>query len=291
MEEIKVGVIGGSGVYSIEGLTDTEIIHVDTPFGETSDHMMVGALENTRVVFLPRHKAGHRISPAELPSRANIYAMKTLGVERIISISAVGSLRQDLAPLDIVIPDQLFDRTNGRPSTFFGHGMVVHIGFADPFCPQLSQVLYEAAQHTGRTVHKGGAIVVINGPQFSTKAESNTYRRWGMDLVGMTALPEAKLAREAEICYATVAMVTDYDVWHPDHASVTVEMVVKNLLQNAAAGKTIVRDAVKNMPAERECTCGSALQDAIITSREKIPAPLIRDLAPIVGRYMGEGTA
>jgi 5'-methylthioadenosine phosphorylase len=287
MERATIGVIGGSGVYQIEGLTEVKQVRVKTPFGEPSDVILLGVLGNQRIAFLPRHGRGHRILPSELPVRANIYALKLLGVERIISISAVGSLREDFAPLDIVIPDQLFDRTKDRPTTFFGGGLVVHISFADPFCPELSQVLYTAAQKAGARVHNGGALVVIDGPQFSTKAESMTYRQWKMDLIGMTAIPEAKLAREAEICYAAVAMVTDYDVWHPSHDSVTADLVVQNLLKNAEMGKRIVRYAASEIPAERaHCPCPNALHDSIITSRDRIPPKLRRDLALLLDKYL-----
>jgi len=284
--EVKIGVIGGSGIYQMEGLTGIEEVHIKTPFGEPSDSIVIGTLEGQRVAFLPRHGRGHRIMPSDLPSRANIFALKTLGVEHIISLSACGSLRQEMAPLDIVIPDQLFDRTKARPSTFFGIGLVAHIGFADPFCPQLSEVLHQAAQASGAHVHKGATLVVMDGPAFSTKAESRIYRQWGADIIGMTALPEAKLAREAEICYATVATVTDFDVWHPDHDSVTVEMVVKCLLKNAETSKRIVRHAVRAISAQRTCSCGSALKDAIITARDRIPEQAKRDLAPLIGKYV-----
>ena len=287
MERSTIGVIGGSGVYQMEGLTEVKEVKVKTPFGDPSDAIIVGVLGNQRIAFLPRHGRGHRIAPAELPVRANIYALKSLGVERIISISAVGSLREDFAPLDIVIPDQLFDRTKARPSSFFGEGLVVHISFADPFCPELSQVLYRAAQKAGARTHQGGSLVVIDGPQFSTRAESQTYRQWKMDLIGMTALPEAKLAREAEICYACVAMVTDYDVWHPSHDSVTVEMVIQNLLKNAEMGKRIVRYAASEIPAERtHCPCPNALRDSIITARDRIPEKSRRNLALLLDKYL-----
>jgi 5'-methylthioadenosine phosphorylase len=279
-------VIGGSGIYEMEGLTDIEEVNIKTPFGDPSDSIVIGTLEGQRVAFLPRHGRGHRISPSELPVRANIFALKTLGVEHVISLSACGSLKQELAPQDIVIPNQLFDRTKERASTFFGKGLVVHIAFADPFCPALSDILYRAAQASAAHVHMGGTLVVMEGPAFSTKAESNFYRQWGADLIGMTALPEAKLAREAEMCYATVACVTDYDCWHPEHDSVTVEMVVGNLLKNAATSKAIVRHAVKAIPPQRSCSCGSALKDAIITSRERVPAQMKRDLAPLLGKYL-----
>ncbi len=287
MADVKIAVIGGSGIYHMEGLTNVDEVRVKTPFGDPSDAIVLGTLEGQRVAFLPRHGRGHRIMPTEVPSRANIFALKTLGVEQIISLSACGSLKQELAPLDIVIPDQIFDRTKERrPSTFFGNGLVVHIGFAEPFCTRLSQILFDAAQASGARVHHGGTLVVMEGPAFSTKAESRFYRQWGADIIGMTALPEAKLAREAEICYATVAMVTDYDVWHPDHDAVTVEMVVGNLLKNAETSKRIVRQAVQTMPGARTCLCGSALKDAIITARDRIPDQLKRDLAPLIGKYV-----
>ena len=287
MERVSLAVIGGSGVYQMEGLTDIKEIKVKTPFGDPSDAIIVGVLGNQRIAFLPRHARGHRVKPNELPVRANIYALKSLGVERIISLSACGSLREDFAPLDIVIPDQLFDRTKVRPTTFFDKGLVVHISFADPFCPELSAVLHDAAQKAGARVHNGGSLVVIDGPQFSTRAESEVYRQWKMDIIGMTALPEAKLAREAEMCYSTVAMVTDYDVWHPDHASVTVEMVIQNLLKNAEMAKRIVRYTAGEIPTAREhCPCPHALRDAIITSREHVPAKIRKDLGLLLDKYL-----
>ncbi|MCL4394642.1 MAG: S-methyl-5'-thioadenosine phosphorylase [Chloroflexi bacterium] len=287
MDRVTIGVIGGSGVYQIEGLADVKQVKVRTPFGNPSDEIVVGALGNQRIAFLPRHGRGHRIMPSELPVRANIYALKSLGVERIISISAVGSLREDFPPLDIVIPDQLLDRTRRQPTSFFGEGLVAHVSFADPFCPELSQVLFEAAQKAGARVHKGGTMVVIEGPHFSTKAESNLYRDWKMDIIGMTALPEAKMAREAEICYATIAMITDYDVWHESHEPVTVEMVVQNLLKNAEMGKRIVRYAASEIPAERaNCPCPTALHDAILTARDRIPPRSRRNLALLLDKYM-----
>ncbi len=287
LERVTIGVIGGSGVYQMEGLADVKEVRVRTPFGNPSDVIVIGTLGNRRVAFLPRHGRGHRIKPHELPARANIYALKSLGVERIISMSACGSLREDFAPLDIVIPDQLYDHTRTRQSTFFDPGTVVHISFAEPFCPELSAVLYNAAQKAGARVHRGGRLIVIEGPQFSTKAESETYRQWGMDIIGMTATPEAKLAREAEICYATVAMVTDYDVWHPAHETVTVEMIVQVLLKNVEMGKRIIRYAVDEIAEERtSCPCPNALKDAIITVRDQIPAKTRRDLALLLDKYL-----
>ncbi|MBI5301172.1 MAG: S-methyl-5'-thioadenosine phosphorylase [Chloroflexi bacterium] len=287
MDKATLAVIGGSGVYQMDGLTNVKEVKVKTPFGAPSDAIILGTLGNQRIAFLPRHGRGHRIKPHELPVRANIYALKSLGVERIISLSACGSLREDYAPLDIVIPDQLFDRTKARPATFFPDNTVVHISFADPFCPELSQVLYNAAQKAGARVHNGGTLVVIDGPQFSTKAESQVYRQLKMDIIGMTALPEAKLAREAEICYATVAMVTDYDVWHPGHDTVTVEAVVQNLLKNAEMAKRIVRYAASEIPAAREhCPCPDALRDAIITAHDHIPDKTRHDLALLLNKYV-----
>ena len=281
----KVGVIGGSGFYQMEGLADVETVKVSTPFGEPSDAITVGTLEGVRVAFLPRHGVGHRVLPTELPVRANIWALKSLGVEYLISISAVGSLRERLAPLNLVIPDQIIDRTRGRQSTFFGNGLVVHIGFADPFCPRLSSRVYQAALDAKAVAHLGGTYVVMEGPAFSTRAESNLYRAWGADLIGMTALPEAKLAREAEICYATVACVTDYDVWHEAEEDVSADLILANLLRNVEVSKRLVRIAVADLP-ERNCPCPNALQSAIVTAPDRVPEQLKRDLAPIIGRYM-----
>ena len=286
MVEAKIGVIGGSGLYQIDGLTDIRETKVETPFGDPSDLIMTGTLQGVPIAFLPRHGKGHRISPSELPCRANIFALKSLGVERIISISAVGSLKEDIHPLDLVIPDQVIDRTKARVSTFFGRGLVAHIGFAEPFCPHLSQILYETAKELRTKVHSGGTCVVMEGPAFSTKAESQLYRSWGASIVGMTALPEAKLAREAEICYATMAFVTDFDCWHKSAEPVSVEMVVANLMRNAETAKSILKAAIGAAAEERSCQCGSALRDAIITSREHIPANLKRELAPLIRKYV-----
>ena len=285
-EKAKVAVIGGSGLYEVDGLTGLQEVSVDTPFGEPSDTITIGTLEGTRVAFLPRHGKGHHISPSELPVRANIYALKSLGVERIISVSAVGSLKEEIHPLDLVIPDQLIDRTKNRVNTFFGGGLVAHIGLAEPFCPVLSRVLGDTASEIGTTVHHGGTCVVIEGPVFSTKAESFLYRSWGASIIGMTALPEAKLAREAEICYSTLAFVTDYDCWHDTSGPVTVEMVVKNLQRNAEMAKKIIRTAIKRIPQKRECQCATALKDAIITSPQVIPAPLKQKLQLLIGKYL-----
>jgi 5'-methylthioadenosine phosphorylase len=286
MEPARLGVIGGSGVYDMQALTDIQEVKPKTPFGEPSDAIVVGTLGGQRVAFLPRHGRGHLVTPTELNSRANIFALKSLGVERIVSVSACGSLREDYAPRHIVIPDQLFDRTRGRPLTFFGGGIVAHISFAEPFCSDLSQALYKAVKATGATVHMGGVFVVIEGPRFSTKAESNVFRQWGMDIIGMTTVPEAQLAREAEICYATMAHVTDYDVWHETEETVTVEAVVKNLLANAEIAKQALQDLVPALPEERSCDCQHALQDAIFTNRDKIPDRVKQDLALLVGKYL-----
>ncbi len=286
MPEAKIGVIGGSGLYEIEGMTDIEEVRPTTPFGEPSDAIVIGELEGNRIAFLPRHGRGHYIMPTEVPSLANIYALKSLGVEWIISISAVGSLKEEIRPMDLVIPDQLIDRTKSRVNTFFGGGLVAHVTFADPFCPVLSDILHQAAIEAGARVHKGGTYVVMEGPLFSTKAESNLYRSWGASVIGMTALPEAKLAREAEICYATVACATDYDCWHEAEESVTIEMVIANLQQNVSRAKSILRTAVARIPQKRECGCAQALKDAIITAPDKISDNMKRELALLIGQYI-----
>ncbi|MEE8174855.1 MAG: S-methyl-5'-thioadenosine phosphorylase [Dehalococcoidia bacterium] len=286
MAEARIAVIGGSGLYQVEGLRDAEKLKPKTPFGLPSDVITVGTLEGRRVAFLPRHGRGHRISPTELPVPANIYALKSLGVELIISISAVGSLKEEIHPLDLVIPDQLIDRSRSRVNTFFGRGLVVHVTFADPFCPVLSRILYDAAQGVGARVHRGGTYVVMEGPLFSTRAESHLYRSWGASVIGMTALPEAKLAREAEMCYATVACVTDYDCWHEEHESVTIDMVISNLTQNVDTAKRIITQAVIDIPLERECGCATALENAIITAPERIPRRMKEDLALLIGKYV-----
>jgi 5'-methylthioadenosine phosphorylase len=281
----RIGVIGGSGLYSMPGFTGQREVTVETPFGAPSDNYIVGELEGHEVAFLARHGRGHRISPSELNFRANIYGMKSLGVERIVSLSAVGSLKEEHRPLDFVIPDQFVDRTRGRISTFFGEGLVAHVSFADPVCPQLASTVDEACRAAGVNVKKGGTYICMEGPMFSTKAESNLYRSWGMDVIGMTNLQEAKLAREAEICYATVAMVTDYDCWHPDHDAVEVTDIIRVLTQNAANAARVVAGAVRAMPGERECKCGSSLEHALITDKKLVPAATIRKLEPIVGKY------
>jgi 5'-methylthioadenosine phosphorylase len=261
-------------------------VRLETPFGAPSDAYRIGTLSGQRVAFLPRHGRGHRISPTELNSRANIFGFKLLGVERLISVSAVGSMREEIRPLDFVIPDQLFDRTRLRANTFFGGGLVAHVGFADPFCSDLAAAAAGAAETVGATVHRGGTYVCIEGPQFSTRAESRIYRQWGVDVIGMTALPEAKLAREAEICYAIVALATDYDVWHESHDAVTVEMVVANLLQNVATAKRTLTELVPRIGPRTSCGCGDALASAIMTQPDLIPADVKRDLAPLIGRYV-----
>jgi 5'-methylthioadenosine phosphorylase len=281
----KIGVIGGSGLYSMPGFTGQREVTVETPFGAPSDNYIVGQLEGHEVAFLARHGRGHRISPSELNFRANIYGMKSLGVERIVSLSAVGSLKEEHKPLDFVIPDQFVDRTRGRVSTFFGEGLVAHVSFADPVCPQLAATVHAACSTAGVNVKKGGTYICMEGPMFSTKAESNLYRSWGMDVIGMTNLQEAKLAREAEICYVTVAMVTDYDCWHPEHDAVEVSDIIRVLTQNAANAARVVAEAVRAMPAARECKCGSSLAHALITDKKLVPAATIRKLEPIVGKY------
>ena len=287
-EPIRAAVIGGSGFYQMEGLGDVEQFHVDTPFGPTSDAITAGTLDGQRVAFLPRHGVGHRILPGKLPARANIWALKSLGVEHIISVSAVGSLREDIEPLHMVVPDQIIDRTRGRPATFFGEGMVVHIGFADPFCSALRDVVSHATHEAEATVHNGGTLVVIEGPAFSTRAESFLYRQWGADIIGMTALPEAKLAREAEICFAMLACSTDYDCWHETHEVVTADMIVGNLLKNVKVSRRAVRLALQRLPSPRECGCKDALKDAIVTSLDIVPEETKQRLAPIIGKYVRE---
>jgi 5'-methylthioadenosine phosphorylase len=267
------------------GFESQEEASIDTPFGWTSDNYVLGTLAGRQVAFLSRHGRGHRISPSELNFRANIYGMKSLGVERIISLSAVGSLKQEHRPLDFVVPDQFFDRTRGRVSTFFGEGLVAHIGFADPVCPEMSRVVTAAGRAAEVNIKQGGTYLCMEGPAFSTKAESNVYRSWGMDVIGMTNLQEAKLAREAEICYVTVAMVTDYDCWHPQHDAVTVDNIIANLMKNAENARQVVAEAVASMPAARGCQCGSALAHAIITDRHLVPEATRRKLGILIDKY------
>ena len=284
--EIRIGVIGGSGLYEMDGLTNREEVRVSTPFGEPSAPYVVGTLNDRRVAFLARHGHGHVLMPSELNFRANVFGFKMLGVEWILSASAVGSLQEQYRPLDIVVPDQLLDRTRGRVSTFFGGGIVAHVGFAHPFCPVLSGLACAAASTTEVRVHRGGTYVCMEGPQFSTLAESRLYRSWGMDVIGMTNLQEAKLAREAEICYTTLALVTDYDCWHAGHDAVTVDMVIATLTQNAVMAQGVVAGAVARLPVERACECATALGSAIITQPGLIPSDVKRDLAPIIGKYV-----
>ena len=287
MTDGLIGIIGGSGLYEMEGLESVEERRLETPFGPPSDAYITGTLEGRRVAFLPRHGRGHRLMPSELNFRANIFGFKLLGAEWVISAAAVGSMREDIPPLDIVIPDQFFDRTKGRISTFFGDGIVAHVSFADPTCPVLGKQLLAAGETVGARMHWGGTYLCMEGPQFSTRAESRIYRSWGVDVIGMTNLQEAKLCREAEICYATLAMVTDYDVWHDTEADVTVEAVVAVLKQNAETAKAIIKAAVSSFPARREgCHCPYALRDAIISAPSAIPPQVRERLRPIIGKYL-----
>ena len=286
MQTIEIGVIGGSGLYDMAELQDREVVRLTTPFGDPSGPYVTGTLRGKRVAFLARHGAGHRLMPSELNFRANIFGFKLLGVERLYSASAVGSLKEHYRPLDIVIPDQFFDRTRGRIGTFFGRGLVAHVSFAHPICKTLSGLAYDAALAAGATAHRGGTYLCMEGPQFSTVAESRVYRSWGMDIIGMTNLQEAKLAREAEICYTTIALVTDYDCWHPDHDKVTVDMIVGNLVQNAQTAQQIIAHAVERTPAARSCECATALATALITRPEAVPDQIKQELAPIVGKYL-----
>ena len=280
-----VGVIGGSGLYELEGLTNVRWRRVRTPFGDPSDEFCTGELEGRPVVLLPRHGRGHRLTPTELNFRANVWGLKSLGVERIVSVSAVGSMKEDIRPLDLVIPGQFVDLTKRRVSSFFGEGIVAHVGMADPVCGQLSDVLDKAARATGSRVHRGGTYVCIEGPQFSTRAESRVYRSWGVDVIGMTNMPEAKLAREAELCYATLALATDYDVWHETHAAVSVEAVVANLLKNVATAKDVLRRVIPSIGAERTCECEHLLENAVITSPAAFPHATRRRLDLLIGKY------
>jgi len=285
-ESVKIGIIGGSGLYQMSGLTDTREVRVKTPFGDPSDALVIGTLEGRRVAFLARHGRGHLYSPGEINYRANICAMKMLGVEQIISVSAVGSLREDFPPMDFLIPDQFFDRTRGRKATFFGEGVVAHIAFDKPTCKRLSNLLAGACERIGVKAHNGGTYVCMEGPAFSTLAESHTYRQLRFDVIGMTNLTEAKLAREAELCYATFAMITDYDCWHPGHDSVTVEMIIGYLNQNAENVQRAIREVVRTLGGDRACKCGSAVAHAILTDRKRIPAAARKRLAPIIGKYI-----
>lgn len=286
MQKAQIGIIGGSGLYKIEGLKLIKNISITTPFGKPSSKYIIGQLGGKTIAFLPRHDIGHRLLPTELNYRANIYGFKKLGIEQIIAISAVGSLKEGIKPLDIVIPHQFFDRTTKRQSTFFGDGIVAHIAFSDPICINLAKILYESSKKIGVNTHWGGTYLNMEGPAFSTKSESNVYRQWGMDIIGMTNLVEAKLAREAEICYATLALVTDYDCWHPEHDSVTVEIIIQNLIKNTDNAKKIIEIAIPQIPSQRICKCKDALKDAIITDRKIIPSSTKKRLKPIIGKYI-----
>lgn len=284
--EATLGIIGGSGLYEMPGLGSTQEHSIDTPFGKTSAPIVTGVLEGTRVAFLARHGLGHHITPTEVPYRANIYALKSIGVERIVSISACGSLREELAPGHIVIPDQIYDNTHGRVRSFFSEGFVAHVSVADPFCRDLSGQLGSAVDEAGGVLHRGGALITIEGPRFSTKAESSTYRQWGMSIIGMTASPEAFLAREAEICYATMAHVTDYDVWHVSETPVTVDMVLQTLQKNTRLAQSAIRALAKSLNSKRDCECGDALSTALITRKDVIPAATRQKLDLLVGKYL-----
>lgn len=286
MQTGVIGIIGGSGFYSMAGLSDVRTVDMDTPFGKPSDPILTGKLAGRDVAFVARHGKGHRFNPTNVPVRANIFALKELGVTHLVSVSAVGSMKEEIEPLSMVAPDQIFDRTVSRPRTFFDHDIVVHVSFADPYCPRLRENLMAAARSVGVIMHNGGAYVCIEGPQFSTKAESLVYRSWGMAVIGMTAIPEAKLAREAEMCYATLAMATDYDTWHPDHDSVTVELVVENLGRNVQRAKDTIAALIPMIAHTRECACGQALQSAIITAPDAIPEEAKRKLRALIGKYV-----
>jgi 5'-methylthioadenosine phosphorylase len=288
MGKARIGIIGGSGLYRMDGMAKVEELRVSTPFGEPSDAIILGNLEGVQVAFLPRHGEGHRIGPSELPAKANIYALKSLGVERIISVSTVGSLKEEMAPLDIVIPDQLIDATKGRANTFFTGGIVGHVSFAEPFCPILSQLSFEASAKAGAKIHKGGTYLAMEGPQLSTKAESQLYRSWGADVIGMTGLPEAKLAREAEICYVTLAIVTDYDCWHPTYESVTTKMILSNLHKGIDTIKRILRLLLPSVPQERDCACAAALRHALVTDKKYIPKQKKKELWLLINKYLSK---
>ncbi len=284
----KVGIIGGSGIYKMEGIRDLKEVALKTPFGEPSDVLRTGTLDGAEVVFLPRHGSRHTLSPSEINYRANVFAMKMLGVENLISVSACGSLKKDLRPLDFVLPDQFVDRTNsGRVMTFYRGGVVVHVGLADPVCRRLSDIIYETAKGMGLAIHQGGTYLNMEGPAFSTRAESNLYRSWGMDIIGMTNMAESRLAREAEMCYVTVAAVTDYDCWYESEEAVTVEMIIANLTKNADSSKKLLRAVVRKAAEASSCPCRNALKYAIITQKDAIPKKLKKDLAPLIGKYLG----
>jgi len=283
-----IGIIGGSGLYEMADLKDIQHVALDTPFGQPSDDYIIGELKGVRVAFLPRHGRGHRLSPLELNFRANIYGFKKLGVEHLISVTAVGSLKEHIRPLDIVIPDQFYDCTKQRVSTFFGNGLVAHIAFADPVCPHLAQLIYHRAKKLDAAVHRGGTLLCIDGPAFSTRAESHVYRQWGMDIIGMTSLQEAKLAREAEICYAAIAMVTDFDCWHAEESEVNVETVVQNLKKNIAIAKGVIQKVVPEISKKRTCLCATALKNTIMTDSQIIPLETREKLELLVGKYLKE---
>ena len=285
-EKIGIGVIGGSGLYEMEGLTRVIAVKVSTPFGKPSDDFVVGTLYGRRVAFLPRHGLGHRIMPTDINYRANIYGMKKIGVEQIISVSAVGSMKEEIKPGDIVVPDQFYDHTKHRRSTFFGSGVVAHVGMAEPVCPELSAILMDAGDRIGAALHRGGTYLCMEGPQFSTRAESVTYRTWNVDVIGMTNATEAKLAREAEICYSTIALATDYDCWHHSEEDVTVEAVLAVMKKNIGTSKAMIREAVRVLSGVRPCSCGQALRNAIMTPEKLIPLKTKKDLAPIIGKYL-----
>ena len=289
MPQAKIGVIGGTGLYDIEGLTDIEEVDITTPFGKPSDAITIGRLEGVGIAFLPRHGKGHRIPPTEIPARANIYALKSLGVEQIIAICSAGSFKKEIKPGDLLIPDQLIDRTRNRVSSFFGEGIVAHIAFAEPFCPVLSRIVYQAAQEVGVNVHAKGTFVVMEGPAFSTRAESRLYRSWGADIIGMTALPEAKLAREAEICYAVIGCVTDYDSWWEPGQPVTVDVILDILHKNVDTARRIIKLAVSRIPDKRHCGCARALEMAIVTAPELIPPEQKKKLSLLIGKYLTKG--
>ena len=289
MPQAKIAVIGGTGLYDIVGLTDIEEVNIKTPFGQPSDAITIGKLEGVGIAFLPRHGKGHRIPPTEVPSRANIYALKSLGVERIIAICSAGSFKEEIKPGDLLIPDQLIDRTRSRVSSFFGQGIVAHIPFAEPFCPELSQILFEVAREAGASVHRGGTYLVMEGPAFSTRAESRLYRSWGADIIGMTALPEAKLAREAEICYAVIGCVTDYDSWHEANEPVTVDVILNTQHKNVDTAKRIIKLAVTRIPEKRDCECATALKTAIVTDPAVMPAEQKEKLNLLIGKYLKRG--
>ncbi|MBW2451882.1 MAG: S-methyl-5'-thioadenosine phosphorylase [Deltaproteobacteria bacterium] len=284
-----IGVIGGSGLYEIEGLSEIKEVRQKTPFGEPSDAYITGFLGDVKMVFLPRHGRGHKLLPSEVPYRANIYGMKQMGVQRIISVSAVGSMKEQIVPGHIVVPDQFFDRTQGkRASSFFGSGVVGHVQFADPVCPDMVDILFNAAQRSGAATHKGGTYLCIEGPNFSTRAESNIYRNWGVDVIGMTNIPEARLAREAEICYGTLALATDYDCWHDDHDDVSVDAVLAIIQKNVAMARSIIKESVEQLKKSAKCSCSEALKYAIMTDHSLIPAQTRRDLEPIIGKYLAD---